>query len=117
MYIFAYYFLLIILKIYTMKKLRVLVESRFLTNNEMRELHGGDITCTVSSPYNNCQGFPPTHYTTCGPSVMPGGYMTDGSSVLCGNDVNYNNSTCMTLGWWSTTCGTGSFYGGGGTNP
>lgn len=100
-----------------MGKIKILVRSRFLSNEEMNEVRGGDITCTVNSPYSNCQGFPPLHYTSCGVSaqLMPTGYMTDGSSVLCSNDMEYNSSTCMGIGFWSTTCGTGSFYGGGGT--
>lgn len=98
-----------------MKKIKILVKSRFLSNEEMNDVQGG-ITCTVGSPYSNCQGFPPTTFTTCGPAqAMPTGYMTDGSSVLCGNDMQYGSSTCMEIGFWSTTCGTGSFYGGGGT--
>ncbi|GHV16657.1 hypothetical protein FACS1894179_06600 [Bacteroidia bacterium] len=93
-----------------MKKFKILVKSRLL-NEEMKDLRGGT-TCTVSSPYNACSGYPPTHYTSCGPSAMPTGYESDGSSVLCGKDMNYGDSTCMGIGWWSTSCGTGSFYGG-----
>lgn len=96
-----------------MKKFKILVKNRFLNNEEMDNLCGGNTTCSKSSPYSNCQGFPPTHYTSCSAQAMPIGYETDGSAVLCGMDMQYGDSTCMGLGWWSTTCGSGKFYGGG----
>ena len=33
-----------------MKKIKILVKSRFLSNEEMNDVQGG-ITCTVGSPY------------------------------------------------------------------
>lgn len=80
-----------------MKKFKILEKSRFLNNQDMDQLQGGDMSCSQGQPYAMCDGA--GTYIMCRARSLNG--FSSGSCngvangyLVCGSDMYYASQSC-----------------------